>query len=290
MVLHPLFDAFIRMKWNKCCLPYYIFCIYNLIYTFLIICNSLEQFSFLNGHVHPKLFFWKLTVMLPFICFERTINVLLNFMVIIEFMRKYNYSIICYGGAFLKALISIIWNFSLPTLLGVILFYDFDKDSNLKRELSCVLIFLSAILNLTILAEIPSFGIHLMMIKRVMFSAGRFFMTFGILFCSFGLVFHILLPHAESFSNLADSYIKVFAMMMGELDVYNSFTKNEEAGVLAKIFFLIFLIFMALVFMNLLLGIAVSDIHELERISQTQSVVIRCFSIEYIEQIYMIMR
>ena len=52
-------------------------------------------------------------------------------------------------------------------------------------------------------------------------------------------------------------------MLMGELDFTNSFIRNPEAGVVAKILFFMFVLTMALVFMNLLLGIAVSDINEL---------------------------
>ena len=79
-------------------------------------------------------------------------------------------------------------------------------------------------------------------------------------------------------------------MLMGELDFTNSFVKNEEAGLAAKIFFLIFLVFMALVFMNLLLGIAVSDIHELERVSQSQSALINSYTIKGLEKFLMMIR
>ena len=86
------------------------------------------------------------------------------------------------------------------------------------------------------------------------------------------------------------SFIKVCAMLMGELDFTNSFVKNPEAGIVAKIFFFIFLVTMALVFMNLLLGIAVSDIHELERISKTNSIMIRIMNIEYTERFCLALR
>lgn len=79
-------------------------------------------------------------------------------------------------------------------------------------------------------------------------------------------------------------------MLMGELDFTNSFVKNKEAGLAAKIFFLIFLVFMALVFMNLLLGIAVSDIHELERVSQSQSALINSYTIKGLEKFLMMIR
>ena len=47
---------------------------------------------------------------------------------------------------------------------------------------------------------------------------------------------------------------------------------------------------MALVFMNLLLGIAVSDIHELERVSQSQSALINSYTIKGLEKFLMMIR
>ena len=293
-VLHPIFDAFVRLKWKRCSFFFYFYLIYSFLYTFLITCHALEQFSFVKQYLPNNCFAPVLVVLLPIICIERILTLVLKTIVVVEYIQKYGSkgfykdSIYCYLIAIYKALWTIAWNSSHPIFLGILLFLDLDEFHS--RNLTALLIFLSAVLNLTVLSEIPAFGIHLMMITRVLISASRFFLTFGVVFMSFGFIFHILLYNVESFSSLGDSFLKLFAMMMGELDVYNSFTKNEEAGVLAKIFFLVFLIFMALIFMNLLLGIAVSDIHELERMSKTQTVIIRCFNIEYIERIAMLFK
>ena len=59
-------------------------------------------------------------------------------------------------------------------------------------------------------------------------------------------------------------------MLMGEFDFTANFINAEDTPFIAKIFFLIFILIMALVFMNLLLGLAVSDIGELERISKVR--------------------
>ena len=127
-------------------------------------------------------------------------------------------------------------------------------------------------------------------IRRVAVSALGFFLTFGIIIISFCFVFHTLLPASDSFNRLDNSFVKVLAMLMGELDFTNSFVKNDEAGLAAKLFFLIFLVFMALVFMNLLLGIAVSDIHELERVSQSHSAIINSYTIKGLEKFLMMIR
>ena len=63
----------------------------------------------------------------------------------------------------------------------------------------------------------------------------------------------------------SDRFIQVLAMLMGEFDFTANFINAEDTPFIAKIFFLIFILIVALVFMNLLLGLAVSDIGELER-------------------------
>ena len=57
-------------------------------------------------------------------------------------------------------------------------------------------------------------------------------------------------------------------MLMGEFDFTSNFINTPGTPLIAKIFFLLFILFMALVFMNLLLGLAVSDISELEKVSK----------------------
>jgi len=73
-------------------------------------------------------------------------------------------------------------------------------------------------------------------------------------------------------------------MLMGEFDFTTNFIKDTETPELAKVFFLIFILLMALVFMNLLLGLAVSDIAELERVSCIQTAMMTFHTIMMIEQ------
>ena len=108
----------------------------------------------------------------------------------------------------------IIWNIIHPLLLGIIIFKDIESDE--KRIITSCLIFLAGFFNLIVLSEIPSIGIHLMMIKRVLISATKFFLSFFIVLFSFCLVFHLLLPNTPSFTRLDDAFIKICAMLMSE--------------------------------------------------------------------------
>ena len=273
------------MKWSRISVPYYIYLLYTFIYTLLVICNSLEQFSFLHGKIPSDFFLKILMVCLPITGIERILSLSLYFHIITDiFCGKLKVSAYCWILASIHSFKKIINQIANPVLLGVILFCDMEEGY--RRIVTAIMVFYAAFFNLQVLSEIPSVGIHIMMMRRVAFSAIKFLGSFSMILCSFCLVFHILLPTTPSFMKLDDSFIKVCAMLMGELDFTNSFIKNKEAGLVAKTFFFIFIVMMALVFMNLLLGIAVSDIHELERISKTQSVIIRCMTIESIERVY----
>ena len=288
-VLHPLFDAFLKMKWSRISVPYYIYLLYTCIYTFLVIFNSLEQFSILHGRLPKDFFHPILTVFLPITCAEKVLALSLYIRVITNmFCGNLKLNVIVLIMATWHFLKHTIYHLASPVMLGVLLFCKMEEGD--KRIITAVMVFWTAVCNLQVLAEIPSVGIHIMMIRRVAFSALKFLASFSVILFSFCLVFHILLPTTPSFMKLDDSFIKICAMLMGELDFTNSFIKNKEAGLVAKTFFFIFIMIMALVFMNLLLGIAVSDIHELERISKTQSVIIRCLTIEFIERVYLTVR
>ena len=291
-VLHPLFDAFIQLKWTKTSTPYYFYLIYTFIYTFILIFNALEQFPtcILHGKLPENFFIPVLKALLPISSIEKIISLFLYFNVLSDFLCKKSFKFdgLCWTMFMMNFVKLLIWNIVHPLLLGVLIFMEIEADE--KRIVTSCLIFLASFFNLIVLSEIPSIGIHLMMIKRVLISATKFFLSFFIVLFSFCLVFHLLLPNTPSFTRLDDAFIKILAMLMSELDFTNSFAKNSEAGFFAKMFFFIFLISMALVFMNLLLGIAVSDINELERISKTHSVIIRCLTIEYMEKIFLAIR
>jgi hypothetical protein len=117
------------------------------------------------------------------------------------------------------------------------------------------------------LSKVPSIGIRTVMLLRVSASVFSFFSAFLALFASFWILFHVLLPESPTFGCLSNSFIKVLAMLMGEFDFTTNFINATNVPFLAKFFFLFFILLMALVFMNLLLGLAVSDIESLQRVS-----------------------
>ena len=50
-LLHPLFDAFLKLKWKRTCYVFYFYIVWVLFYHVLLIVFSLNKFSFLDGSV-----------------------------------------------------------------------------------------------------------------------------------------------------------------------------------------------------------------------------------------------
>ena len=294
-LLHPLFDAFLRLKWEKVCIPFYIHLIWTFMYTFIVMSYSLQRFSLLKGLV-PHIFEScniiesAMYILFPETIIERIFSFIMALLVISEIIRnsRRSFAFPSKLSIAVKTFIIFLWHFSHPTLIGVLLYGDLDEWT--ARTVASVLMFFSALFNVGTLSGLPAFGFQIFMIKRVAVSVIKFFITFGIIFLSFCLVFHTLMPQSDNFRQLDTAFMKVLSMLMGELDFTNSFVKSGEAGLTAKIFFIIFIVALVLIFMNLLLGIAVSDIHELERVSQSQSAIINSYSIRSMESIITMIR
>ena len=62
-------------------------------------------------------------------------------------------------------------------------------------------------------------------------------------------------------------------MLLGEYNYTSNFIQPKESGVWAKIFFMVFVLDMSVVLMNLILGMAVSDIEALQNSSAKKRMV-----------------
>ena len=58
--------------------------------------------------------------------------------------------------------------------------------------------------------------------------------------------------------------IKTFVMMIGEFEFEGIFTDNDPFPVYSAILFIVFVLIMSIIIMNLLVGLAVDDIKEIQ--------------------------
>lgn len=279
-MIHPLFELFTLLKWMKIRSVFHSVLSIVLLYQVALFLFALQRFSILNDLISGKLSF---VLMVTVYALYSTLNIgflALNFVTCVNLMR---FSISSFTTCLCFAVLRIVFfQVGNIVLTGLLLFKDLDDSTG--RQICAVSLFTSGIQSLYLLSKKPSIGINVVMMSRVTLSVFRFFSAFAVLFLSFWAVFHILLPRSPTFGTLDNSFIKVLAMLMGEFDFTTNFIKDTETPSLAKVFFLIFILFMALVFMNLLLGLAVSDIAELERVSCIQTAMMTFHTIMMIEQ------
>ena len=62
------------------------------------------------------------------------------------------------------------------------------------------------------------------------------------------------------FSNIGDGVLKILTMLLGEFDFMDTFVNDENNFWLTKLLFALFLLLMSVVLMNLVIGLAISDI------------------------------
>ncbi|XP_077279278.1 uncharacterized protein LOC143906850 [Temnothorax americanus] len=129
------------------------------------------------------------------------------------------------------------------------------------------------------IGQLPMFGAYVAMFTSVQAQVFKLLLAYACLLVGFTASFCVIFPHSKSFSSPHTGLIKVLAMMTGELGFEDLFFSSDKGGlnesiggtswillqVSAQLSFVLFLLFVTIVLMNLLIGIAVHDIKGLQK-------------------------
>nr|XP_012215094.1 PREDICTED: uncharacterized protein LOC105667707 [Linepithema humile] len=127
------------------------------------------------------------------------------------------------------------------------------------------------------IGQLPMFGAYVAMFTSVQAQVFKLLLAYACLLVGFTASFCVIFPHSKAFSSPHTGLIKVLAMMTGELgfDVFFDDDKDDYKNikgislillkVSAQLSFVLFLLFVTIVLMNLLIGIAVHDIKGLQK-------------------------
>ncbi|KAF0295463.1 Replication factor C subunit 3 [Amphibalanus amphitrite] len=120
-----------------------------------------------------------------------------------------------------------------------------------------------------LVGRLPRLGLYIHMFSKVLRDFFQFLLAYASLVIGFAVAFAVLFPHYPPVGNPLRSFLKVLVMMTGEIEFADMFYPDENDGSIlnptASLVFTAFLFVMTIILMNLLVGLAVSDIQGLQR-------------------------
>lgn len=110
-------------------------------------------------------------------------------------------------------------------------------------------------------------GLYVQMFKTVAKNIGKLLSAYVCLIIGFSLGFAVLFPHTTTYARMPHAVLKTFVMMTGELEYNSIFIEEDDLKYYGTthLVFLAFILFIVVVLMNLLVGLAVSDIQGLQK-------------------------
>ncbi|XP_062510650.1 transient receptor potential cation channel subfamily A member 1-like [Corticium candelabrum] len=142
-----------------------------------------------------------------------------------------------------------------------------------RVEMGAVAVFLGWINLLLYIQRIDIIGIYVVMFVEVLKTLVVVLSVFFVFIVAFGLAFYALLYPADPyFVYVPRSFLKMVEYMLGEMEFSFFFDLQENKGlnhpIITWIFVVIALIFLPIIFMNLLIGLAVGDIEGVRQNAQ----------------------
>ncbi|KAL4233751.1 hypothetical protein ACF0H5_008431 [Mactra antiquata] len=267
LLAHPLVTALLRYKWTKFGRTFYYvnFLVYSIFLTFLTgyivttdapymnetsTCTSLDAAGY-EQPLFAKIGKYAIIILAAWNLLRELIQI---------YQAKLNY---------LSWENLIEWTVYVTSLLFVIDFEACQSSTGYRTRwqwnVGTVAIFLSWI-NLVLFAQkFPRFGIYVVMFKDILWTFFQFFIVFMLFIIAFALAFFALLQNQDSFSTVWQSLIKTSVMMIGEFEYDGIYTDGVvHYQVLAYILFCVFMVVMSIIIMNLLVGLAVDNIKEVQ--------------------------
>ncbi|KAI4539720.1 hypothetical protein MG293_010115 [Ovis ammon polii] len=137
-------------------------------------------------------------------------------------------------------------------------------------QCGAVAIFLYWMNFLLYLQRFEKCGIFIVMLEVIMKTLLKSTIVFIFLLVAFGLCFYVLLNFQDAFSSPFLSIMQTFSMMLGDINYHDAFLepylKDElEYPLLSFVHLITFTMFVPIVLMNLLIGLAVGDIAEVQK-------------------------
>eukprot|EP00116_Pleurobrachia_bachei_P006830 sb/3467092/ len=128
------------------------------------------------------------------------------------------------------------------------------------------------------------YGVYIVMFIRVLRTFLQIMVILFIFIIAFALSFNMILDDTPAFAKVFPAFMKTFVMMTGEVEYDGYFVDHAPLYPWSTFpLFVIFVIFVPIVFVNLLVGLAVDDIKEVQHRAGLERSVMKislCFQVE----------
>ncbi|XP_077974995.1 transient receptor potential cation channel subfamily A member 1 homolog isoform X1 [Styela clava] len=150
-------------------------------------------------------------------------------------------------------------------------------------QLGSVAIFLSWMELLFFVESIPKFGlgIYVLMFANIVKTFLKFLIVLSVFVFAFAFTFHALFQNQVAFMYLWNSIVKTIVIMIGEIEydsMFNSEHTSSEYSVqvhyneISYFVFVVALMTMSIIVMNMLVGLAVDDIKQVQNKAELKSI------------------
>ncbi|KAK9953442.1 hypothetical protein ABG768_017434 [Culter alburnus] len=161
------------------------------------------------------------------------------------------------------------WSAAISSLVFVIPMC-FNVDNTWQWQAGAFAILTSWIGFLLYFQRFERIGIYVVMFGGIVRTLMCIMVLFIFLLLAFGLSFYALMLHRAEFSSIGLALAQTFVMTVGELNYQSTFLNTYEEGHMAfpavtYCVFVLFVLLMPILLMNLMIGLAVGDIAEVQR-------------------------
>ena len=270
LLSHPLLLLCLKRKWRIAFMMYIMFLLYYTLFVLLFVANMLSSTSFVAypGSQTPAQDSSSFFNVSPLILYT-----LAAIGIIIELVQVF-----LQGKKYLEWHNLLDWLSYIGVIVAVTSIGDTDTKTTWQWEFGCFVVLLQCMNLLFFLRVFPRFGIYVVMVSLILKTFIESFIVLFLFIVAFAMTFYLLLFNQYAFSTPGYSIMKSLVMMLGEIDfgdIFHAYKESPSPETILHFELLTYAVMcgfllISVIIVNLLTGLAVSDVQLLRDNSESQ--------------------